>query len=261
VTTGAALQELAGNLEGRLRGHASAERAVQAKAYLKSSLEFLGVSVPDTRSAVRAFLRSHPELSAADARRLVVTLWNVPVFERRAAAVFVLVAELPRSGPEDMELVERLLRDCATWALVDPLSCDVSGGLVQRFPELGTTLDRWAADDNFWLRRAALLSLLVPLRRGGGDWEHFVRLAEPMLGEREFFIRKALGWVLRETAKRRPELVADWLRPRAAQVSRLTLREAIKPLPAGIAAEMLALAGVRPAPASPPRRPASSRST
>jgi hypothetical protein len=64
-----------------------------------------------------------------------------------------------------------------------------------------------------------------------------------MLGEREFFIRKALGWVLRETGKRRPQLVEEWLRPRAALVSRLTLREAIKPLPAQFGAEMLALAG------------------
>jgi len=125
----------------------------------------------------------------------------------------------------------------------------VSGGLVERFPELAATLDRWAADGDFWVRRAALLSLLVPLRRGAGDWDHFVRLAEPMLAEREFFIRKALGWVLRETGKRRPELVEQWLRPRAARVSRVTLREAIKPLPAGAAAEMLALAGVRSPPA------------
>lgn len=68
-----------------------------------------------------------------------------------------------------------------------------------------------------------------------------------MLGEREFFIRKALGWVLRETGKRRPELVEEWLRPRAARVSRLTLREAIKPFPAEVGAELLVLAGARPA--------------
>jgi 3-methyladenine DNA glycosylase AlkD len=98
-----------------------------------------------------------------------------------------------------------------------------------------------------------LLSLLIPLRRGTGDWERFVRLAEPMLAEREFFIRKALGWVLRETGKRRPELVAEWLRPRAARVSRLTLREAIKPLPPEIAAEMLTLAGLPAATVSPSR--------
>ncbi|MCW2550120.1 MAG: alkylation repair enzyme, partial [Mycobacterium sp.] len=77
-----------------------------------------------------------------------------------------------------------------------------------------------------------------------GDWQHFGRLAEPMLGEREFFIRKALGWVLRETAKKRPELVSQWLRPRVLAVSRLTLREAVKPLTPEVTAELFAAAGV-----------------
>jgi 3-methyladenine DNA glycosylase AlkD len=173
-----------------------------------------------------------------------VQLWDAPIYERRSAAVMLLIADARRSRPQDLELVERFLRDSRTWALVDPLSCDVAGGLIERFPELAATLDRWAVDENFWVRRAALLSLLLPLRRGAGDWPHFARLAEPMLGEREFFIRKALGWVLRETAKGRPELVEQWLRPRAARVSRLTLREAIKPLSAGVRTELLAAAGV-----------------
>jgi 3-methyladenine DNA glycosylase AlkD len=231
-------------LEQALREHGTPERAASEQAYLKSSLTFLGTSVSDTRAVVRRFVQEHPALTAEDVRRLAVDLWDVPIFERRSAAVMLLIADAARSRPLDIGLVERLLRESGTWALVDSLSCDVSGDLVVRFPELGATLDRWAVDEDFWLRRAALLSLLVPLRRGGGDWPHFVRLAEPMLGEREFFIRKALGWVLRETGKRRPELVEEWLRPRAVSVSRLTLREAIKPLPAEFGAEMLALAGV-----------------
>ena len=69
-------------------------------------------------------------------------------------------------------------------------------------------------------------------RRGEGDWDRFAELADRMLEEREFFVRKAIGWVLRETAKRRPELVADWLEPRAQRAAGLTVREAIKPLSA-----------------------------
>jgi 3-methyladenine DNA glycosylase AlkD len=86
--------------------------------------------------------------------------------------------------------------------------------------------------------------LLVRLRRGAGDWQHFVRLAEPMLGKREFFIRKAIGWVLRETAKKRPDLVEQWLRPRVTLVSRLTLREAVKPLASEVRAELFAIPGI-----------------
>jgi len=61
--------------------------------------------------------------------------------------------------------------------------------------ELTGVLDRWAADEDFWVRRAALLSLLRPLRRGEGDFGRCARYADMMLAEREFFIRKAIGWV------------------------------------------------------------------
>ncbi len=80
----------------------------------------------------------------------------------------------------------------------------------------------------------------MPLRRGEGDFERFGRYADQMLEEKEFFIRKAIGWVLRETAKRRPELVADWLAPRVHRASGVTMREAVKPLPAEVRERLLA---------------------
>ena len=92
-------------------------------------------------------------------------------------------------------------------------------------------LDLWAKDDDFWIRRSALLALLLPLRRGEGDWRRFVRYADGMLDEREFFIRKAIGWILRETSKRSPKRVADFLELRLARTSGVTFREAVKYLP------------------------------
>ena len=137
-----------------------------------------------------------------------------------------LRCELLQAG--DLELVERLIRESRTWALVDGLAPSVAGRLVERHPELAATLDRWATDENFWVRRSALLALLLPLRRGEGDFERFSRYADAMLEEREFFIRKAIGWVLRETSKKRPELVYDWIRDHAARASGVTIREAVK---------------------------------
>jgi len=91
-------------------------------------------------------------------------------------------------------------------------------------------LDRWATDADFWIRRSALLALLGGLRRGEGDFDRFSRYADAMLEEKEFFVRKAIGWILRETAKKRPELVYEWVLPRASRASGVTLREAVKPL-------------------------------
>ena len=113
----------------------------------------------------------------------------------------------------------------------------------RNYPELNRTLDCWAVDDDFWLRRSAMLALLRPLRRGGGDFARFGRYADRMLDEREFFIRKAIGWVLRETAKNRPDLVYDWLLPRMARASGITVREAVRWLPAGQRDELLAAYG------------------
>jgi 3-methyladenine DNA glycosylase AlkD len=139
----------------------------------------------------------------------------------------------------DAVLVERLIRESGTWALVDVLAASVAGPLAERFGELGETLDAWARDDDFWVRRAALLALLGPLRRGDGDFARFSRYADAMLEEKEFFIRKAIGWVLRDTARRRPDLVVGWLEPRLSRASGVTVREAVKPLPPETAARLL----------------------
>jgi 3-methyladenine DNA glycosylase AlkD len=77
-----------------------------------------------------------------------------------------------------------------------------------------------------------MLSLLLGLRAGAGDFERFGRYADAMLEEREFFIRKAIGWVLRETARKQPALVVGWLAPRISRAAGLTVREAVRHLPA-----------------------------
>jgi len=214
-----------------LRAAGDPERAAQEKRYLKSELTHFGTSVPAIRKVVTAFARRQPGLARTDVVTLVEDLWAEPVHERRMAAVALLDVYGSRLEPTDITMVERFIRQSRTWALVDALAVTVTGGLVERFPELAGTLDEWATDDDFWLRRSALLALLGPLRRGEGDFDRFARYADAMLGEREFFIRKAIGWVLRETAKRRPQLVAEWLRPRATRASGVTVREAVKYLP------------------------------
>ncbi|HVN76015.1 MAG TPA: DNA alkylation repair protein [Thermoanaerobaculaceae bacterium] len=222
---------LAARIEAELRRLADPERAEGAKRYLKSALEFIGVATPEFRRALRSALKAGPPLDRATLLAAATRLWARPVFELRAAAVELLDTRAALLLPEDAALVERLIREARTWALVDTLAAHTAGSLAERFPELSATLDRWARDPDFWVRRAAMLALLGPLRRGGGDFERFARYADAMLGEKEFFIRKAIGWVLREVSKKRPELVASFLAPRMSRASGVTLREALKYLP------------------------------
>jgi 3-methyladenine DNA glycosylase AlkD len=211
----------------------SPQRAASARDYLKLTMEFSGTAVPEIRRIVATWRRARPDLTRTELTALAAALWDRPVFEGKLAAAVLLVDRRALLRPADAAFIEQLLRTSGTWALVDTLAADVMGSLVERFPDLLTTLDRWSTDDDFWIRRSALLALLVPLRRGDpAHFERFAGYADAMLAEREFFIRKAIGWVLRETGKRQPDLVATWLRARTAGVSGVTIREAVKWLPA-----------------------------
>ncbi len=223
------ITDLVDRIDAGLRERAVPERAAGEKAYLKSALDHYGTSVPAIRTAVLEVIRPL-DLIHDDVVALVEQLWAAPVHERRQAAVEVLQAHVGDLRADDIALLERLLRESRTWALVDSLAASVVGPLVEREPTLAATLDRWATDGDFWIRRSAMLALLLALRRGEGDFERFGRYADAMLDEKEFFIRKAIGWVLRDTARKRPDLVFGWLLPRASRASGVTLREAIKPL-------------------------------
>ena len=223
---------LATRIEAELRRRGNPERAEGAKRYLKSELVFLGADTRAVRETVRSALKDTALLDRRGLLTLVDALWARGVFDLRAVAVEALRARSALLGPNDLKLVERLLRDSHTWALVDFLAIQVAGPLVVRFQRLAAALDRWAEDRDFWIRRAAMLALLLPLRRGEGDFERFSRYADGMLEEREFFIRKAIGWVLREVAKKRPALVNAWLAPRTCRASGVTVREAVRYLPA-----------------------------
>jgi 3-methyladenine DNA glycosylase AlkD len=186
-----------------------------------------------------AHKRGNPEARREHVVALADALWDRPVLECRLAAVEALTAYVRLLTATEIDVVERLVRQAGTWALVDPLAINVAGPVVEQ-ADAGDVLDRWAGDDDFWVRRSALLALLPPLRRGAGDWDRFCRYADAMLEEREFFIRKAIGWVLRDTGRRRPEIVAAWLEPRIGRASGVTVREAVKPLPVDVRATLLA---------------------
>jgi len=222
-------RELADLLTDELRAVARPERAVQEKAYLKSDLEFLGASVWEIRRVVQAFSRG-TELTHDTLVDLVEALWVEPLHERRMAAVALLELHPWLLGPGDLPLIERLLRESRTWALVDGLATDVVGAILAASPvKVTPVLDRWATDPDFWIRRSSLLAEIRPLRKGA-EMGPFLRRADAMLDEKEFFIRKAIGWVLRDTARKRPDLVYEWVLPRASRASGVTLREAVKPL-------------------------------
>ena len=226
------MQGIADRLEQRLRTVADPERAEGEKRDLKSDLEFLGATMRQMRGAVRETASTRRTMTHDELVALADAMWPVPMLERRMAAILLLDRFAGLLSVADVPLVERLARESKTWALVDPLAADVLGGLVGRDPDdMTPILDRWASDGDLWIRRCSLLAELRPIR-AGASLDRFLRRADAMLEEGEFFIRKAIGWVLRGAGKRRPDEVVGWLEPRIRRASGVTMREAVKYLPA-----------------------------
>lgn len=222
------------NVRKALTAVATRERAEGEKKYLKSDLTFLGVPVPTIRAHAKAFVAEHPDLSREDVLALADAAWSTDVHELRSWSVAILERRAAVLRAADLTTLETFLRRAKTWAHVDWMVTGVVAPLVERYATAQGRVDRWATDEDFWIRRSALLALMPGLRRGGTDDSDFVRwsaLATPMLGETEFFIRKAIGWVLRETSKKRPALVRRYVAGHVAQMSGLTVREATKRLP------------------------------
>jgi 3-methyladenine DNA glycosylase AlkD len=222
-----------------------------------------GVDQPGVRSLARPYANEQPNLDAEHMRALLDAAWISEVHELRSFAIALAERWRRSLTPADLELFERWLQTSATWAHVDWLAVKVVGFIVANAStdtsaEIGAHLDRWSVDENFWLRRASMLALLEPLRsREGGDFPRFDRYASAMLDETEFFktdppatregtlpvrpcgrpsldlrfIRKAIGWILRDLGRKHPERTRTFVEAHLEQLSGLSLREAIKCLP------------------------------
>ncbi|MGI5165233.1 DNA alkylation repair protein [Spirillospora sp. CA-253888] len=218
------VEEEAARIVAEMRRRVVPGRAEGEKRYLKSDFVHLGVPVPEVRKVVRTAAVSTRE----DALGLAETLWGVtesglPVHEARMAAIEVLVRWVRLLESGDVGLAERLIRDSASWVHVDGLAEKVVGRLA--------SVDAWVGDPYMWVRRAALLALLPGVRAGRPDFARISRYGDLLIGEREFFIRKALGWVLRELSKKEPAWVQKWVAERIGTISGVTLREAVRRMP------------------------------
>ncbi|TQK72578.1 MULTISPECIES: DNA alkylation repair protein [unclassified Nocardioides] len=211
-----------------LRAAADASLAPGQQAYMKSAMPFLGVRVPDVRRLVRALVRElgvHDPLELTTAAR---ELWDDATHREERYAAAALVGLRPLRG--DLSLVpfhEHVARSGAWWDHVDEAAHRVAELHDAHPVETAQVVRRWSTDDgSFWVRRLAIISQLG--RGDRVDLDLLVAVLEPNLADGEFFIRKAVGWSLREVAKVHPE----WVRAYAAghEMSPLSRREALKHL-------------------------------
>ncbi len=184
------MSDAADFIDESLHYESTEERAEAYEQRLGGGLEYYGASVGAVRGTVRNASRRYKELGHDDITALASELWARPVFERRLAAVVLLQSNVGVLRPSDLTRVEGFLRSAPLRDLADPLAVDVVGSLVLRLGgqdavRARAVLERWAASDNGWLRRASVLAHLPAFRRGVGDEAAFRRTLRLVAGAQD----------------------------------------------------------------------------
>jgi 3-methyladenine DNA glycosylase AlkD len=203
------------------------ERAAAAQAYMKSSIPALGVSVPEVRRLTTATAAAHPFESLEQLRDTVLEFWRSAAFrEEHYAAIDLTGLRLARGERLMLPVYEEIIRTGAWWDFVDGVSERI-GALLQAHRAVMTALLlNWSRDADFWIRRASITAQLKAKART--DTELLRDVIEANLADQEFFIRKAIGWALREYAKTDPEWVLAFVAEHNEGLSPLSRREALK---------------------------------
>ncbi|OYU84296.1 MAG: DNA alkylation repair protein [Flavobacterium sp. BFFFF2] len=222
------MKTIINDLISALHAAADAERAVGMTAYMKYNFPFLGIQTPIRRRILKVWNQQHAPEIKNNVRAIVRALWQLPEREFHYCAVDLLVKNLKNKWEvADELLIYELLTTHAWWDTVDLLAKYGLGGYLQQFPEKrDLILESYLASDQFWLQRSTLIFQLD--YKSKTDVELLKALSLHFKGDKEFFIRKAIGWAWREYARVNPELVRQWI-PQSG-LSPLSVREAMKHL-------------------------------
>lgn len=195
----------------------------------EGQIPYLGVQKPARVPIMRELLHEYPVEACEEYREAVLELWALPHREERYMAVGLAAAypEYQRYG--NVDLYRRLIVEGAWWDFVDDLASRCVGSvLLLDRDQMGPHLDRWITADDLWLRRTALIAHLK--HKAETDVDQLFRHCLLAADEQEFFIRKAIGWALREHAKTDPDVVRGFLLDHRDELSGLSFREAAKHL-------------------------------
>ncbi|MHC4429801.1 MAG: DNA alkylation repair protein [Planctomycetota bacterium] len=223
------MEGLARFVRQRYLAVADPRKAAEMAAYMKTDMPFYGVQAPMRENVTKELLVRFPIDSRTRYKQAVLTLWEQPHREEKYTAIavarsypgFITMASLP--------LYKRLIQEGAWWDLVDDVAIHLAGHLLlHQRKSMKPEVEKWITHSNLWMRRSALLCHMS--HKDQTDEKQLFRHCLKVAGENEFFIRKAIGWALREYAKTSPTAVKAFLRKNEKRLSPLSFREAAKHL-------------------------------
>ncbi|GAB3151329.1 DNA alkylation repair protein [Amycolatopsis stemonae] len=204
-------------------------KATAMQAYMKSAMPFRGVASPERSAFLKGVLADHIVPDRVKYSATVLELWRTAEFREERYAAIALSGHRAYRRWQDPDLVpmyEEMIVSGAWWDYVDELAIRRIGPILRSHrPELTRLMLRWAADHDLWRRRTAIICQVGAKEET--DTDLLVRAIEPAIAEPEFFLRKGIGWALREYAKTSPDWVRSFVDDHPG-LSGLSRREALK---------------------------------
>ncbi len=201
--------------------------AAGAAAYMKHISVFYGIKAPERRLALGHFLKENSTPDINKLEEISLSAWMHPQREMQYAAMEVLFKVRKKTTAGHIHLLEKLIVTKSWWDTIDYIAPHLVSSHFERYPEQrDTVVTRWMESGNIWLQRSCLLFQLKAKKHT--DSQLLFSLIEQLSDHKEFFIRKAIGWVLREYAKTNPGAVIEFVETH--DLSGLSRREALKHL-------------------------------
>ena len=226
MPTSALTSTLLARLSAAFESSRDDERARSMSAYMRDRFPFVGIPTPARVAIQREAVAGLPAPGERDLVAFALACWKRAEREYQYAACGYLRKHVGRCSAGFVDTAERLITTKSWWDTVDELAQSVVGPLVAAHPELRATTDRWIDADDFWLARTAILH--QNHSKGRTDPDVLFGYCLRRAADPEFFIRKAIGWALREYSKTDAEAVVRFVREHHDELSGLSRTEALK---------------------------------
>ena len=205
--------------------NANPKYALQMKKYMKDRFEFFGISSPERKELYKTHWKNHGFKFNDNTKETVKFCWQAPQREYQYFAMELLGKQAKEAEKESIKLYEYIIIHKSWWDTVDYIASNLVGVYFSKYPDrIEETTSGWMTSGNMWLQRTCILfQLKYKAKTNTSLLESFIK---PLADSNEFFIRKAIGWALREYSKTNPEYVIQFVRNHS--LSGLSEREALK---------------------------------
>lgn len=211
-------------LEKLFKANANKQLAPGMSKYMRNLFPFYGIMTPLRKQLMKEFYSEYGLPEIKDLNKIMKDLWLLPQREFQYAGLSIAVRTHKHWKEGMVPLFEYLIKTKSWWDTVDGIAPSLAGKYFLKFGIDEEVTDKWIESDNFWFQRSAIIFQLK--FRDMTDEKLLYRYIKRRKNEDEFFIRKAIGWALREHAKRNPESVRKFVSQN--DLKPLSIKEALK---------------------------------